>query len=305
MLNKKWIVIIICTISIFIITKSCTNFFSEQIRNDIKSETEKSSFIIETSKKEEINDIIEKKYLGDWEMAICDMLYEEINVKELPLSGNFINKYKTIHDIFKRSGKISHIFENNYFDSYNEDMENIITVTYKTGNDYEEIAYQLHYIINDNNELDDIEILDSRVYRNADGDYLKYVRYEYYYDNPVGANWALCYPYVRVDKNRDYDRVYVTENFIKKFPNYLTTGITGDTDYIMFGEHYQDENDDKVCYAEFLGLEWIKTYKLTYDIDEKGYVDDVEVELYEKHKTEDPEYIKSYYQEYLDNVGND
>ena len=304
MLNKKWIVIIICTISIFIITKSCTNFFSEQIRNDIKNENEKINQVIETVKREEVvqNEYV-LKYKDDWTMIINYFLRRLISYDEMSLSQNFINKYPQLDNFIE--GKCDGRIIDNYFDSYNEDMENIITVTYKTGNDYEEIAYQLHYIINNDNELDDIEILDSRVYRNADGDYPKYVRYEYYYDNPVGANWALCYPYVRVDRDVDYYRVYVTDNFLKKFPNYLTTGVTGDTDYIMFGEHYQDENDDKVCYAEFLGLEWIKTYKLTYDIDEKGYVNDIDIELYEKHKTEDPEYIKSYYQEYLDNVGND
>ena len=33
-------------------------------------------------------------------------------------------------------------------------MQNILTVTVETGKGYEQIAYQLHYIINENNELD-------------------------------------------------------------------------------------------------------------------------------------------------------
>ena len=290
MKNKKVITVVVCTIIVFILVRACTNALNKQIRNDIEKETIK---------------IVSNEFAKDWHASIGDLLSEDIDFDEFPLSINFRNKYKNIQDIFGRSGKEKYIFENSYFDSYDESMSNIITIIYKTENNFEEIAYQLHYIINENNELDDIEILESRVYREEDGHYPRYIVYDYYYNDPSGNTWVLCHPYVRLDRGRDYDRVYVTDNFLKKFPNYLTTGITGDTDYMMFGKTYQDKNNDKVCYSEFLGLEWTKTYKLTYDIDEKGYINDVIVELYEKHKTEDPEYLKSYYKEYENNVGND
>ena len=105
---------------------------------------------------------IKDKYSKNWESSICDFLYERIDFNSFPLSKNFKMKYKSINDIFK--GNVTHIFENDYFDNYDKNMNNILTITCETGKGYEQVAYQLHYVINENNELDDIEILDSRIY---------------------------------------------------------------------------------------------------------------------------------------------
>ena len=278
------VILIICLMFLWKTIKK----FSDNENENISDYKNKNEYII--------------KYNGNWEMLINHFLRGNINYNEMPLTINFRNKYKSINDII--SGKCTGESMDSIFDEDNSNLSNIMTICYKTGNGLEEMVYKLHYIISDNNELDDIVILDSRLFEDENGAYKQYVKYHYYYDEPSIVTAALCYPYVSRNKNDEYYRVYVTNSFEKKFPDYLSTGITGDKDYIMYGDYYCDRNDRDICYAEFLGLDWTKTYKLTYDIDDKGYINDVDVKLYEKKKTEDPQYVKNLYQEYLDNIDN-
>ena len=293
MLNKKWIVIIICTISIFIITKSCTNFFSEQIRNDIKNENEKINQVIETVKREEVvqNEYV-LKYKDDWTMIINYFLRRLISYDEMSLSQNFINKYPQLDNFIE--GKCKGKIVDNYFDNYNEDMENIITVTYKTGNDYEEIAYQLHYIINNDNELDDIEILDSRVYRNADGDYPKYTFYKTYYQRDDVAIYCLTIPKRSWDEG---DVPYLTDNYINNHKDYKTESILPWKEwlYVDEGTIKQDESNNRVWYVEAVNTEEVRKYKIEFIIDERGYIDDYMIEEIERKEIFDKESVEYEY----------
>lgn len=242
-----------------------------------------------------------KQFRDNWEILVDYFLSGLIDYDDMPLSNNFIEKYPKLESIIKfKSIRES---ADLVFD-IPKDSNNVMTIRCKTGNGLEQIAYMLRYIINDKNELDDIEILDTRIYENSNGEYLHYVKYHYYYDEPSIVTAALCYPYVSKNKEDEFYRVYVTKDFEKKFPEYLKFGITGDKDYIMYGDYYCDRNNRDVCYAEFLGLQWTKTYKLQYDIDDKGYVNDIDISLIEKKKTEDPQYVKNLYEEYLDNIDN-
>ena len=261
--------------------------------------------IVRNNNQQKIDNVtISNNLKTNWDDSICDLLYGKIGFNNFPLSHKFLSKYNSINDLF--SGKVKHIFENDYFESYNENMENILTITIETGRGYEQIAYQLHYVINENNELDDIEILDSRVYKNSNGEYLHYDKYHYYFDDPKVATDILCFPY-RNDFDGDPYRVYVTKSFTEKFPDcqddtYLNDGIVGDKDYLICGEVIQDNDQPNICYVEFLDIDWTKTYKITFDILDNGYINDATIELYKKELTKDPEYVKELYEGYKENV---
>ena len=291
---------ILAVIIIFVITRACSNYFSNKIREDVKSDTQikTSNELLENSKNEYV-----LKYKDDWELLIGYFLRGLISYDEMPLSRKFVNKYPRISNII--TGKVTGNRTKDMFDN-NENMENLAVIGCKTGNGSEDIAYQLHYIINDKNELDDIEILDSRVVIDENGEYPHYEKYHYYYDDPVTDADILCFPY-RMDRDGDYYRIYVTEAFDKKFPGCqddkdLKDGIVGDKDYLICGSVTQDKEYPNICYAEFLDVDYIKTYKITFEILYNGYINDAIIELYKKEVTKDPEYVKEIYEGYKENV---
>ena len=243
------------------------------------------------------------KYKDNWEMLINYFLRGLINYNEMPISKNFKAKFKSVNDIIKGNcigESADSVFDNNV------GINNIMSIRYKTGKGSEDIAYQLHYKINEKNELDDIEILDSKVLIDENGSYMHYDEYHYYSENQVLATDILCFPY-RNDFDGDPYRVYVTNKFYEKFPycqddENLNDGIVGDTDYLICGEVTCDEEQLNICYAEFLDVDYTKTYKITYKIADNGYIDDAKIELYKKEATKDPEYVKALYEGYKENV---
>ena len=236
-------------------------------------------------------------------MLINYFLRGLINYNEMPISKNFKTKFKSVNDIIKGNcigESADSVFDNNV------GTNNIMSIRYKTGKGYEDIAYKLHYTINEKNELDDIEILDSRVLIDENGSYMHYDEYHYYSENQVLATDILCFPY-RNDFDGDPYRVYVTDKFNEKFPycqddKNLNDGIVGDTDYLICGDVTCDKEQSNVCYAEFLDVDYTKTYKITYIIADNGYIDDAKIELYKKEVTKDPEYVKALYEGYKENV---
>lgn len=244
------------------------------------------------------------KYKDNWEMLINYFLRGLIDYNEMPLSKNFCQKYNNVRSIVP--GNVFGILENIIFNNTNEELKNCMTIHTKTGKGSEDIAYLLHYKINEKNELDDIEILDSRVLIDENGSYMHYDEYHYYSENQVLATDILCFPY-RNDFDGDPYRVYVTNKFYEKFPycqddKNLNDGIVGDTDYLICGDVTCDKEQSNVCYAKFLDVDYTKTYKITYIIADNGYIDDAKIELYKKEVTKDPEYVKALYEGYKENV---
>ena len=291
----KLVVAIVVVILLFALTRACSNYFMDRIREGINDET-----------KVTISNELKSEYAKDWISSICDFLKGNIIYEDFPLSDNFRKKYKTVNDIIK--GKVMGTIEANseIFDINEDYNKHIMGIGVKTGNGFEEIIYQLHYIINENNELDDIEILDSRVYEDENGSYLHYDKFHYYYDDPVIATDILCFPY-RNDFDGDPYRIFVTKEFKKKFPDCqddkdLNDGIVGDNDYLICGEVTQDAEYPNICYAEFLDVDYTKIYKITFDILNNGYINDAKIELYKKEITKDPEYVKKRYEGYKENV---
>ena len=288
--NKKTLIIlIVCTILIFILTKACSDMLMDKMRTDIENETINNRVDMESSTNKYV-----KKYKNDWEMLVNFFLMGKIGYDEINLSDKFIKKYPTIDSIVK--GKGNGGIENDFFDNYNENMENILTFTCLTGNEKEEMAYQLHYIINENNELDDIEILDSKLWCDKKGDIIQYIRYVTYNQNPAAALFCLTIPIGSWDE----DTVpYLTDKYMEKYKNYRTESIIPWKDwlYVDEGTIKEDENNDRIWYVEAVNTEEIRKYKIEFIIDEKGYVDDYKIEEIERREVVDKEEILDKYYE--------
>ena len=261
----------------------------DKMRTDIENETINNRVDMESSTNKYV-----KKYKNDWEMLVNFFLMGKIGYDEINLSDKFIKKYPTIDSIVK--GKGNGGIENDFFDNYNENMENILTFTCLTGNEKEEMAYQLHYIINENNELDDIEILDSKLWCDKKGDIIQYIRYVTYNQNPAAALFCLTIPIGSWDE----DTVpYLTDKYMEKYKNYRTESIIPWKDwlYVDEGTIKEDENNDRIWYVEAVNTEEIRKYKIEFIIDEKGYVDDYKIEEIERREVVDKEEILDKYYE--------
>lgn len=286
LLNKYQIIIIITLIGIalLIVTRSCSRVIENNIRQYIKNDEKPTNeYLI--------------KYKDDWINLIAFLLQGKIDFKDFPLSKNFLNKYNVANDVLKGKVMGTHDAIAQTFDITEDIEKHIMTIGVKTGNGFEEVAYQLHYVINEKNELDDIEILDSKVIEDENGEFIQYDKYILYDDDKRLSTYILVFP----QSTTGHTKVYVTDKFKAKFSNYESEGILEDKDYLIYGEVTQDKENEEMCYVECLDIEYTKIYKITYIIDEKGYIDDAEIELYETKKTEDPEYVKNFYEGWLEN----
>lgn len=227
------------------------------------------------------------KYKDDWKMLINYLLIGKIRFDELSLSDNFKLKYSKTSDIIK--GSVIGALEDIVFDE--SDSKDTIVIGSKANLTKELNAYKLKYVINDKNELDDIIVIDTKMLRDENGRDIEYDKYVYYND----CDFA-CGLLVRPVRNAP-TYLNVSENFLQKFPKYPNTGVLSDVDYMIEDALYKDENDSSICYAVVMSLEETKTYRLSIKLDDKGYVDDVDIELIETKPTADPQYVQDAYDE--------
>ena len=277
---------ILVVIIVFVITRACSNYFSNKIREDVKSDTQ-----IKTSNE------FKSEYAKDWIVSICDFLNGNIEYDQFPLSNNFKIKYKSVKDIIQ--GKVMGTIEANsdIFDINADYDKQIMGVGVKTGKGYEEVIYQLHYIINDKNELDDIEILDSRVVIDENGGYPKYVSYKTYDKKPSAAIYCLTNPKRYM---HDGDICYLTENYIEKHKDYMTNSILPWKDWLYIDEFtvIMDKSDNRIWYLEAVNMDEVRKYKIKFIIDDRGYVDDYIIDEIERREVLDKESVKSDYYEF-------
>ena len=218
---------------------------------------------------------------------------ERIEYDEMPLSEEFKKKYPSLDSFIQ--GKCTGISIDSIFDEYDKNS-NIMTVTYKTGNGFEEIGYKLRYIINQNNELDDIEILESRLYRYDTDGYPKYTFYKTHFQSPGLELYCLTNPKRYMN---DGDVPYLTDNYLKNHKDYKTESIIPWKDwlYVDEGTVKQDENNDRIWYVEAVSTEEIRKYKIEFIIDERGYVDDYILEEVERREVVDKEEVLDIFNE--------
>ena len=291
MMIKKYLIVIVALLllkSNFCCCKKKDNSIAlqETIIETINKENETAKTKIYETKKEKENEYV-IKYKDDWGMLINYLLIGKSKFDELDLSDNFKSKYSKVSDIIK--GNVIGTLDNTLFDEF--DDKNTIVIGSKKNVTSELNAYKLRYVINDKNELDDIIIVDTKMLRDEIGKDIEYDKYVYYND----CDYA-CGLLVRPIRNAP-TYLYVSDNFLQKFPKYPSAGVLSDVDYMIEDELYKDENDSSVCFAVVMNLEETKTYKLNVKLDDKGYVDDVNIELVDIKPTEDQQYVQDAYDE--------
>lgn len=299
MMRNK-VLLVICLVLI----ASCSNKKSDislnkntTLQNEA-NEYESTETSNRINKQEKTNETIDNNVIYDnWGKAIYELLNKTYKWDSFPMSETFNNKYKSPRDIVK--GTVVSLYSDNdsLFD-IDDDLKNkSLIVTVKTGDGLEQIAYLLKYTINTNNELDDLVVVDKKVIENVDGSYPLYDSFHYYLDEPITVTYRLVFP-ESCDSNY---KVYVTENFENKFNDYLEKGIIDDDKYLIFGDVKQDESDKNINYVEFLDIDVTKYYKVIYEINADGYINDATIELIETKATENPDYVKECYEGYMEN----
>lgn len=233
------------------------------------------------------------KYNGDWEMIIDYFLAGSLDYTKMPLSKKFIEKYPNIESIIPYNS----IRESadSVFDLPN-DMTNVMTIRCKTEKGYEQIAYMLRYYINEFEELDDIEILDSRIYETENGSFPEYAHYKTYLENPNCAIYCLTNPKRYMDNG---DVCCLTDNYMRNNSDYKTKSIIPWNGwlYIDEGTVEQDRINDRVWYLEAVNIEKIIKYKIEFIIDDRGYIDDYRIEELEIRDVLDKNIVLDEYNE--------
>lgn len=279
--NKYKIVISVTIIGIIllIITKSCSIVIENNIRQDIKNDEKPTSeYLI--------------KYKDDWINLIAFLLQGKIDFKDFPLSKNFLNKYNVANDILRGKVMGTHDAIAQTFDITEDIEKHIMTIGVKTGRGLEEVAYQLHYVINEKNELDDIEILDSKVIEDENGEFIQYEKFTTYSESSKGAIFYLTNPV------RYWDMpCYLTENYKNNHNNYKKDSIIPWKEWLYVDEANVicDDKNDKIWYIYALNTKETRKYKLIFAVDDKDYVDEVIVEELEIKVTENSDEVQEEY----------
>lgn len=213
-------------------------------------------FAIERNKKIELG---KQKYNSDEfyiEKVVGEVLNRDADYSKLPLSENFKKKFMGKDIIEYEEGQRSH-FQSDL--CYYDKDKNICSVrvshqllsgTYFSTTEEVRVKYSL----NEFYELDDIDILKRRVIHDGGGSYI-------YYDMYNDAHNLLFYilsPWMLNDTSNDF--LDVSENFKKKYPNYLLRSIL-DVKYKAVGIKDGDIKNDFI--VELLDFDKTRYYKAT------------------------------------------
>ena len=197
----------------------------------------------------------------------------------LPLSNKFKNKYNPQNGILNDDGIT------NISGGGDSDKDKQIVVLNIFHNSKKE-EYHIHYILNEQNELDDVEIVNKKLLYDENG---KEVIEKA--NTSAGAIISLCAPY-RLEYN-PLDYYNVTENYIKKWgggfiPQQAIQGVldipklNDEVNNIVYIESEYPELDESESIIIGEGLK--RYFRVHYFVDENMWLDDVEVE--EVSKTE-------------------
>lgn len=203
---------------------------------------------------------------------------------KLPLSNKFKTKFNSEYGILGKDDNYSRLYGSTNLLDKEKKIAGLVVF-----HDAKEEEYYIHYIVNDKNELDDVEIVDKILRYDENG---KEVIYKETMNGAFVSNIIqLAAPY-RLDWD-PFDYVYVTDHYLHKwgggFVDYDDTGCAiedidalNDKDkqivYLSVALHKFDKN------GEIIGYEPEKYYKVHYIIDDKAWLDDVEVEEISKEE---------------------
>ena len=194
----------------------------------------------------------------------------------MPLSKNFKKKYKIEEGIFI-DDNYTHcgIFNDSSFDKLNQ------IVCYNVWHNYQGEWYYVHYILNNDNELDDVEIVDKKLLYDENGNE---VIYKETMDGAYVSNIMLLAAPGRLEYD-PFDYIYVTDNYLNKwsdgFIDYDTScgiddvaGLEDKEQHLVYLYVIQDKFDEN---GNIIGNEWEKYFRVHYFVDSNMWLDDVEV----------------------------
>lgn len=231
----------------------------------------------------------------DYAQIITNVAKRDFDWSNLPLSKKFRKKYNQKYGIL---GK-----KDNYTDMYGttigSDEDKQIVILYVFHNSKEE-EYKIHYIVNDNNELDDVEIVDKKLLYDENGNE---VIYKETMDGAFVSNVVLLAAPWRLEYD-PFDYIYTTDNYLKKWSSgfipYFNISIENENNAYVSVEPYNElcnkENQEVYFSAEYtyiendgepdakLACDYMKYFKVHYYTDENAWLDDVEVEEISKEK---------------------
>lgn len=194
---------------------------------------------------------------------------------KLPLSKSFKKKYNSKYGILGKDDNYTYLSSDSY-DSNKLEHKVVLNVDHE----YKQEQYYIHYTVNENNELDDVEIVDKKLLYD---EYGKEVIHRL--DAGVGAIISLCAPY-----RLEYDPIQyynVTDKYLEKWaggfiPQQAIQGvidipeIEDKTDNIVYlKSDYPKLNEDE---SIIIGEGITRYFKVHYFVNEDMWLDDVEVE---------------------------
>ena len=217
------------------------------------------------------------------EKVIGEVLNRDADYDRLPLSDNFIKKYKGKDIIEYEEGQ--ECFFQNDMCYYNKD-KNIcsIRVSYPVQPDSyigKEEEVRLKYLIDEFYELDDIEILNHRVLRDEYGDYMYYDMFE----KTRGMLSLLLCPWAINDTSNDH--LDVSDDFKRKYPNYLKKSILADNHKYAVIESIYDTDSEYDFNVKLLDFDKTRYYKATM-IPNKEHEEQLDDVIFEFIREEEP-----------------
>lgn len=205
------------------------------------------------------------------------------NWDELPLSKEFKKKYNAKNGILGKDDNYTYLSS----DSYNSNkIEHIVVLN--VDHNYKQEQYYIHYMVNDQNELEDVEIVGKKLLYDENGNE---VIYKETMDGAYVSNIMLLAAPGRLEYD-PFDYIYVTNNYLNKwsggFIDYDTscgienvTGLEDKEQHLVYLYVVQDKFDEN---GDIIGDEWEKYFRVHYFVDSNLWLDDVEVEEVSKEE---------------------
>ena len=257
------IIVLLINISRFVNSKYGQTNINEQVKNN------KQIINTKMNMNDDFINIVYRtvKKNGDW--------------NDLPLSKKFKKKYNAKNGVLN-DDKVTDIYGGG-----NSDKEKQIVVL-NIKHDAKDEEYYIHYTLNEDNELDDVEIVDKKLLYDENGNE---VIYKETMNGAFVSNIVLLAAPGRLEYN-PFKYIYVTDNYLNKwsggFIDYnISCGIEPITEieskenHLVYLYVVQDKFDEN---GTIIGDEWEKYFKVHYFVDENMWLDDVEVEEVSKEE---------------------
>lgn len=205
------------------------------------------------------------------------------NWDELPLSKAFKKKYNAENGILGKDDNYTYLSS----DSYDSNkIEHIVVLN--VDHNYKQEQYYIHYKVNDQNELDDVEIVDKKLLYDENGNE---VIYKETMDGAYVSNIMLLAAPGRLEYD-PFDYIYVTDNYLKKWSGGFidydiscgiedVAGLEDKEQHLVYLYVVQDKFDEN---GNIIGDEWEKYFRVHYFVDSNMWLDDVEVEEISKEE---------------------